>query len=153
VIEPEAESPPANRMGIALFALAGLLISAYLLLHRMGFIGTLACGESGGCETVQTSIYSVFLGVPVPAWGILGYALILAAAVVGLQERFISDRRVALAILALSVGAFAFSAYLSALEQWVIGAWCRWCIASAVVATLIFLFSLAEIPRVRRVTT
>ena len=48
--------------------------------------------------------------------------------------------------------AFLFSAYLSALEQFVIHAWCRWCIGSAVVATLIFLCTLPEFRRLERPT-
>jgi hypothetical protein len=42
-----------------------------------------------------------------------------------------------------------FSAYLTYLEAFVIHAWCRWCIASAVLAVLIFIFTLPEFRRLR----
>src|SRR2546427_4001758 len=31
------------------------------------------CGASGGCETVQTSQWAVFLGMPVAFYGVVGY--------------------------------------------------------------------------------
>ena len=52
----------------------------------------------------------------------------------------------------LATIAFAFSAYLTVLEAVVIHAWCRWCLVSAAIATLIFLCSLPEAARLRRET-
>jgi hypothetical protein len=60
-----------RRMGAAALSLAGILVSAYLFLYKRGAIGTLACGD-GGCETVQLSRYSAFLGVDVALIGLLG---------------------------------------------------------------------------------
>jgi uncharacterized membrane protein len=147
---PEApEALPRARMGIALLALAGIFISAYMLLFKLGLIGELACGD-GACATVQLSPWADFLGLPVALWGVVGYAVILVTALAGIQPGRAASRRIGLALLVLAGGAFAFSIYLSVLEEFVIGAWCRWCIASAVVATLIFGLSLTELPRVRR---
>jgi len=146
----DAAAPPRNRMAVALLALAGVFVSAYLVLYRVGVLGTLACGVSGGCETVQASKWALFLGVPVAVWGLLGYGALFLLAFAGVQPRFVASRRVAGALLALATGAFAFSIYLSALEAWVIHAWCRWCIASAVIATLLFLAALPEVRRLRR---
>ena len=64
------------RMGAALTSLLGLFVSAYLYLYKIGRIGTLACG-SGGCETVQSSSWSRFLGVDVALIG--GAATAVAA--------------------------------------------------------------------------
>lgn len=140
---------PRNRMIVAAIALIGVFVSTYLLLYKLGYVGSLACGVGGGCETVQASRYANFLGLPVAAWGVAGYLAILAVALAGAQPRFADDRRVPLALLLLTGLAFAFSLYLSALEEWVIRAWCRWCIASAVIATTAFLFALPEIRRLR----
>ncbi|HEX6559300.1 MAG TPA: vitamin K epoxide reductase family protein [Longimicrobiales bacterium] len=145
----EQDGPPSNRMAIAVLALLGVLISAYLTLHKYGYIGTLACG-SGECETVQTSKYAIFAGVPVPVLGLAGYLLLLAVAIAGLQAAWIRSRAFALGLFMLADGALLFSLYLTYLEKFVIHAWCRWCIASAVVTLLIWLFALAELPRLRR---
>lgn len=144
--ESGREAAPVNRMGIALLSLVGLFISAYLLLHKLGVVGTLVCG-TGSCGTVQASPWAVFLGVPVPAWGLAGYGAMFAVSLAGLQPGLAASRRVGLTLVGLGAGGFGFSAYLTGVEAFVIHAWCRWCVASAVVATLIFVCSLAELRR------
>lgn len=134
-------APPRSRMGIAVLSLIGLLISGYLTLYKLGYLGAIQCG-TGGCETVQTSEYAVFLGMPVAAWGVGAYGVLLALALVGLQPRWVGDRRIALGIFGMAAVGVAFSGWLTYLEAVVILAWCRWCVASAVVITLIFLLSI-----------
>lgn len=141
--------PPVHRMAIAVFALFGLLIAVYMLLYKLQVIGTVACG-SGSCETVQASPWAVFLGIPVPAWGVAGYLLILVLAFAGLQPNLVDNKLVSALLLGSATVAFAFSVYLSAVEAFLIHAWCRWCIGSAIVATLIFLSALPEISALRR---
>ena len=139
-----------NRMGIAAVALVGVFIAIYMLLYKLGVLGTVICGSSGGCEIVQASRYAYFLGIPVAAWGLLGYLLMLGVALAGIQPGLVGARWVALALLVLTGGAFLFSIYLSLLEEFVIGAWCRWCIASAIVSTVAFVLAWPEIGRLRR---
>ena len=124
-----------------LLSLAGFFLALYLYLYKIGVIGTLACG-SGGCETVQLSQWSRFLGVEVALYGVVGYAVLFALALVSLQSgtdgRHWSDR-----LLLLGSGAgVAFSAYLTSLELFVIHAICRWCVGSAAIITAIFVVSL-----------
>lgn len=138
------DSPPANRMAIAAFALAGVFLAGYLLLYKLRVLGSIACG-TGACERVQSSPWAVFLGIPVPAWGVGGYASILAVALLGIQPSWLHRRVVAWLLAGLATFAFGFSVYLSAIEAFVLRQWCRWCIGSAVIATLIFLFSLPEL--------
>lgn len=138
-----------NRMVVAVLSIIGLFISIYTLLYKLGLLGELVCG-TGGCETVQNSPWSYFLGVPVAGWGIAGYFSILTISMLGTLPRFLHSTWVSLLMLLLSTGAFSFSIYLSYLEEFVIGAWCQWCIASSVVATLLFLFTLPELKDLRR---
>ena len=128
-------------MGIAVLSLLGLIIATYMYLYKIGAIGSLACG-AGGCETVQLSPQARFLGVEVALIGILGYAVILAVAMAGLQPRFASAAWPGQLLLFLSTGAVLFTAYLTYLELFVIHAICRWCVGSAVVILLIFGLSL-----------
>ena len=145
----EDVAPPKNRMAIALLALIGALISLYMTLHKLGFIGELLCG-TGSCDIVQTSKWAVFMGVPVPYWGLAGYAVLVTLALAGLQPRYMESQALRVALIITSTIAFLFTAYLTALEAFVINAWCRWCIASAVVATLVFLCTLPEFRRLER---
>lgn len=128
-------------MAIAVLSLVGLLISGYLTIYKLGYLGAIQC-STGGCETVQTSQYAVFLGMPVALWGVGAYAALLLLAMLGLQPDRIGDRGIALGILALSAVGVAFSAWLTYLEAMVIHAWCQWCVISAILITLIFLLSL-----------
>jgi uncharacterized membrane protein len=133
-------------MGIALLSLAGLFVAGYLYLYKLGMIGTLVCG-TGGCETVQLSPYSRFLGVPVSLIGVLGYALLLVLALLALQPRFAGPAWPSRLLTWLAGAAVLFSLYLTGLEFFVIHAICRYCVVSAVLIVLIFLLAARELRR------
>ena len=134
------------RMGIVLLAMAGLFVSAYLYLYKLGLIGTLACG-TGGCETVQRSPQSKFLGVDVSLIGLVGYAVLLGLGLLALQPRFAGRSWPVRALPVLSGGAVLFTGYLKYLEFFVIHAICRWCVVSAVLITVLFVLSVLELRR------
>jgi uncharacterized membrane protein len=69
---------------------------------------------------------------------------------VGLQPRWLLRRGPTLALVAVSGVGVLFTAYLTYLEAAVIHAWCRWCLASAVVIGLIFVAALAGVWGMRR---
>ncbi len=140
--------PPLARMVIAVLALAGLLISLYLTLYKLGYLGVIQCG-TGGCEVVQTSQYAYFLRLPVALWGMGAYTTLLALALAGVHGSRADDRRLGLVILTVATIRVVFSAYLTYLEAAVIRAWCRWCVVSAVLITLIFFAALFDVRRSR----
>jgi len=125
-----------HRQAIAVLALVGLVISLYLSLHRLGIIGTLQCG-TGGCETVQSSTYAEFLGIPVAFYGVAGYVGLLIVSLVGLQPAFVTRRGPTVLLATMAAVGFVFTLYLTIIELFVIHAICRWCVASAVVITAI----------------
>jgi uncharacterized membrane protein len=141
-------SPPATRMAIAVLALLGLFVSLYLSMFKWGMMGAIQC-SIGGCQTVQNSPWSMFLGQPVAVWGLGAYVTLLALAIVGLQPRFVNERWVALAIFGISAVGVLFSAWLTYLEAAVIHAWCQWCVISAILITLIFFLSVPGLKRAR----
>lgn len=131
------------RMTAALLSLAGLFISAYLYLYKIGKIGTLACG-TGGCETVQLSSWSRVAGLEVSLIGVVGYAALLLLSLASLQPGLI-HRQWPSTLMALLAGVGAgFSAYLTCLELFVIHAICRWCVASALVIVGILVVALLD---------
>jgi uncharacterized membrane protein len=132
-----------KRMWMALISLAGLFVGAYLTLYKFGFIGTLACNV-GSCEQVQTSRWSVFLGIPVATWGVGFYILMLGLSIAGLQPRFAESRSLSLAILLLAGWGVLFTAWLNYLEGFVIHAWCEWCLGSAAMVLLLFVLALMD---------
>ncbi len=132
------------RMATALLSLAGLFVAAYLYLYKAGFIGTIACG-TGGCETVQVSPQSRFLGVEVALIGLVGYTVLLGVSLAALQPRWAQSRGPTVALAVLSAGAVLFTGYLTYLELFVIHAICRWCVVSAVIISLVFVASLLDL--------
>jgi uncharacterized membrane protein len=141
--DPVAPGPPLARMVIAVLALVGLLVSSYLTLYKVGLLGIIQCGADGGCSVVQASEYAEFLGLPVALYGVGAYALLLGLALLGVQPGRAELRWIAVALVVLSGIGVGVSALLTYISSAVIGAYCRWCLVSAALITLIFLVSLA----------
>jgi len=130
-------------MIVAALALAGIFISLYLTLYKLGVIGELSC-SIGSCETVNTSKWSRFLGLPVAAWGLLFYLDVFAVAILSTFPRFEDERAFSIVLVAESLVGVLFSAWLTYLELGVIHAICIWCVTSAVIVTLILLVSVLD---------
>ncbi len=137
------------RMSAALLSLAGLFISAYLYLYKLGKIGSLACG-TGGCETVQWSPWSQIAGIEVSLVGVLGYAGLVLLSLAALQPGLAQQRWPTVLLVVLAGIGVLFTLYLTYLELFVIHAICRWCVASGVVIVAILVVSLFDVRRLAR---
>jgi uncharacterized membrane protein len=124
------------RVAVALLALAGLGIAAYLTYARYAH-ATIVC-TTGGCETVQSSDYAEVLGIPVAVLGLVGYAAILVTA-------FLPGESARLAGAALALGGLVFSVYLIFVQIFPIGAFCVWCLASDLVMLLLAAATVARL--------
>lgn len=132
-----------RRMIVATLALAGIFVSLYLLLYKLGIIGELSCSV-GSCETVNSSKWATFLGLPVAAWGVAWYVAMFVMAVVSTGARFQDSPVVSTVLLGMASTGLIFSAYLTYLELFEINAICQWCVISAIIVTIIFLISFAD---------
>ena len=135
-------------MIVAALALAGIFVSLYLTLYKVGIIGELSC-SIGSCETVNTSKWSRFLGLPVAAWGLLFYLDVFAIALVSTFPRFEDERVLSLVLVAEAAVGVLFSAWLTYLELFVIHAICVWCVTSAAIVTVILLVAIADLREFR----
>lgn len=135
-------------MIMASLALAGIFISIYLTLYKLGVIGELSC-SIGSCETVNTSRWSVLFGLPVAAWGILFYLDVFGVALIGTMPRFENEPIISIVLVAEAAIGVLFSAWLTYLELAVIHAICIWCVASAVIVLIILLVSIADLRELR----
>jgi uncharacterized membrane protein len=133
----ERERPGQRQAAVAVrpdwlvgaLAAVGLAVAGYLAITKATGGGALFCKGVGGCEVVQQSRYAMFLGLPTAAWGAGLYAAIGALALRGLSPwRW-------LGAFLLAVAGVSFSAYLTYLELFVIGAVCWYCVVSAATAT------------------
>ena len=118
---------------IAGLALLGLAISIYLTWVHYAGIEPVCTGISN-CERVQSSDYAELMGIPVAVIGIAGYAAILASLWMRVEVTAL-----------LSYLAVAFSGYLTWAELFQIDAICQWCVASAVLMTILFALNAARL--------
>jgi uncharacterized membrane protein len=128
-----------RRMRLAAIALAviGLGVATYLTyIHYKGIKP--ACGLGANCIKVQTSEWSELAGVPVAVLGLIGYALILALLFVPGEAGVMGSALVA-------ITGFGFSAYLTYRELFSIHAICEWCVASAILMTLLAIVTTARL--------
>jgi uncharacterized membrane protein len=116
-----------TRLGplLAVVAALGLLIALYLTsLKLSGQVPP--CVVGGGCETVDSSVYSVVLGIPLAAFGAAYSAVVLAGALAWWRG---GDRRLLVGLYLLGLVATIIEAYLVYLELFVLHAVCSWCVA------------------------
>ena len=109
-------------------SLAGFAIAAYLATVYVQDLPPACFGGSSGCATVQHSSYAHLAGIPMPLFGLVGYALLFISAC-------LPGQRARTAGMVLTVIAIAASAVLTYLELNVIHAVCYWCVASAICAS------------------
>jgi uncharacterized membrane protein len=139
-----------RRRAIAVLALLGLLDSVYLLLAKLGYIGSLSCTVTQGCDAVNASPYAMFLGMPVSGIGAAGYIALFAIAIAGLQPRWLDDVRPDKLLAILSGVAVVFTLYLTYAEIFWIRAICQWCVISQIVIVAIFVLALVGIVKSRK---
>jgi uncharacterized membrane protein len=132
-----------RRMIVAMLALAGIFVALYLLLYKIGVIGELTC-SIGSCETVNTSKWATFLGLPVAGWGVAWYVGTFVLALVSTDARFADSAIVSLVMLGNAAIGWVFSMYLTWLELFRIHAICQWCVISAIIVTIIFIVCIAD---------
>jgi uncharacterized membrane protein len=125
---------------LALIAL-GLGIAGYLTyVETTGSVAL--CGPVGDCNAVQQSTYARLFGVlPVASVGLVGYLLIGVAFGINRLGSRTAAKAAARALFLLTLCGTLFSIYLTALEPFVIGATCAWCLSSAVIVTLLLMLS------------
>lgn len=128
-----AAGKSAWALRLAGLSLLGAGLSAYLWRAKVGAT-ELVCGPLGDCVTVNASVYSEVMGVPVAFLGMLMY-LALAFVLAFLYRRPVAA--LSNAGFALALAGALFSLYLTALEAFVIGAYCIWCLTSWLLITFI----------------
>jgi uncharacterized membrane protein len=133
-------------MTIAVLSLVGILIALYLTLYKIGIVGNLSC-TVGSCETVNTSRWATFLGLPVAAWGLAAYVALFALSLAGTSDRLASSRRISWLLVAIAGWSVLFSAWLTYLELFVIRAICIWCVTSAVILVAILVVGVVDVRR------
>jgi uncharacterized membrane protein len=119
------------RRAIAFIAALGVGVATYIAIAESGGGSPVCLAGGSGCETVAKSSYSHVAGINIAVFGIVGYLLLLASA-------FFANDAVRLGGFAVALGGFGYSVFLTYLEIFKIEAICQWCVASAVLMTILF---------------
>jgi uncharacterized membrane protein len=133
---------------ILILAFCGLADSAYLTQHELN--GTpLLCNiqNLSGCNVVATSQYSHLFGVPLAEYGFIFYGIIFVLAAL---ELLLFDQLLRRVLQVVSLIGVIASIYFTLIQVFVIGAFCIYCLASALIALFILILaSLIEPVRLR----
>lgn len=122
-------------IGIVLAAsVLGFLDATYLTAKHI--VGGIVPCAIGNCETVLTSSYATFFGIPIAAFGALFYLTIFILGVIHCDNEI---QWMPIIMLGLGTAGFLASLWFIYLQIAVIGAICIYCMGSATTSTLIFI--------------
>lgn len=131
---------------IQLLSVSGILVAFYLYLYHQGQV-VVFCPVSGweDCGRVSgpTAPYSSIGPVPVALIGLIGYAGIFLITWLKNWSEWL-EQNLPTILLTLCGFAFLASLALTGLEIFIIHAICRYCVVSAIIATLMFLLSISS---------
>jgi len=132
---PRRWGPRTPGLWIPALTLAGGAVAGYLAWVETSGVKAV-CGPVGDCNTVQQSPYAELFGIPVGVLGLVGFGAVLVLWVLGQEGRTLAGRAREW-LFALTMAGTLFSAYLTFLEPFVIGATCAWCLTSALIMTVL----------------
>jgi uncharacterized membrane protein len=132
-------------LAAAVVALAGLADAVYLTVHHVT-AEPVPCTIVAGCETVLTSSYAEIQGIPLAAFGAAAY---FAAFVLAIFTAF--GNRALWTLFGIQVALMSlFTVWLLYLQAYVIGAFCQFCLISAVTTfTMMVIFVASRVVRSR----
>lgn len=110
-----------------------MLVTGYLTLIAGRDAGAAFCSAGSGCDVVQSSAWSTFLGLPVALWG-FGLYGVLAFTAWRSGQTLAGWRR----MWRLSLLGVAVSLYLTAAGAIALQAFCVWCLTSLVIISALF---------------
>jgi len=142
----DAEQVAPRRIGataMVVLLVAALAVALYLTWTKLTG-EPVVCGPLAGCETVATSPYAAFLGIPVAAFGAGATTVTLIGAFLWWRRQERLGLIVAYAIGLISLPILAYLAYL---EVAVIHAVCVWCVIYALLTIAAWLVSVRELRR------
>jgi predicted DsbA family dithiol-disulfide isomerase/uncharacterized membrane protein len=129
-----------------ILAVAGLINSAYLSVSHyrvytdIGYKSFCAISRSINCDTVSQSPYSIFLNVPVPVWGMIGYGFFLLFLPIVWKYR---SRKTAIWTILFSTALIfsILSVGLALVSTFLIHSYCVMCILSFAISFLLLFYT------------
>ncbi len=120
---------------VTFLALCGLADSIYLSISHyrvytdIGYRSFCAVSKSINCDTVSQSPFSIFFGLPVPFWGIIGYVFFLLLLSFAWNQRR-EKKRIWPVLFLVSLAFSLYSIILALISSSYIHSYCIMCIVS-----------------------
>jgi protein-disulfide isomerase/uncharacterized membrane protein len=120
---------------VAVLAFSGLADSVYLSISHykvytdIAYESFCALSKSINCDTVSQSPYSIFIGIPVPVWGIIGYAFILFLLPFAWSKEAQKQKMWSI-LFFISLAFSIYSVILAYISTFFIHSYCMMCIVS-----------------------
>lgn len=125
---------------IGFFDACYLAVSHYRVYTDMEYQSFCAISRAFNCDTVSQSPYSILIGVPVPVWGIIGYAVVILLLLFA-RPQLVSGKRIWTLVFLISLGFSIYSMVLALISTFWIDSYCIMCILSYAVNLLLLYFS------------
>lgn len=129
----------ANRM-VFILSILGVIMAIYVLQSFLRQ-SSIICLTSG-CELVRKNPASYILGIPVPAFGLVGYTLL---AILAFTRTVNKDPIFFKLMLGVAIFGVAFVSWFTYTEIFIIKAICTWCAVSTVNMIAIFVILLTNL--------
>lgn len=131
-----------NRV-VFVLSLLGIIMAIYVLQSFLRQ-ASIVC-ISGGCETVRKSALSYPFGIPVPAFGLVGYAILSICAFLRTLEKGAKwNATLTKIMLGVAIFGISFVTWFTYTEIFIIQGICMWCAISAVNMYIVFFLLLKE---------
>ncbi len=121
--------PSLVLVGVGLVCSVYLSVSHYRVYTDIAYSSFCAISKAINCDTVSQSPYSVFLGFPVPMWGVAGYSFLLTWVVVAGLRSF-RPRRFWATIFLFCTAYSVVSVVLALVSTFRIHSYCIVCIVT-----------------------
>lgn len=143
--ESETGSIRKLPLAAAFVAIGGLADAVYLTVHHLT-AEPVPCSLISGCETVLTSPYAEYQGIPLAALGAVAYFVAFSLAILAA----FGNRFMWLVFGAQVALMSAVTIWLLYLQAFVIGAFCQFCLLSALATfTMLVIFAVSRLSRFR----
>ncbi|PYS97783.1 MAG: hypothetical protein DMF63_18810 [Acidobacteria bacterium] len=123
----------------AIVALAGLADATYLTIHHLT-AEPVPCSIIAGCETVLTSPYAEIGGIPLAAFGAVAYFVAFSLALLTIFGNRMTWMLFGIQVILMSI----FTTWLLYLQGYVIGAFCQFCLISAITTFTMLIIYIAS---------
>ena len=120
---------------VIMITVIGLIVSIYLSVSHyrvytdIGYQSFCAISRAINCDTVSQSSYSIFLNLPVPVWGVIGYGFLLLCLLLA-GSKSAEKKRIWSIVFWISLVFACYSVILALVSTYLISSYCIMCIVS-----------------------